>query len=176
MSRSLSKREQILGTIVGLIVVIGGTLLLVTSFLSKRSALEGRIASEKRQLRSMRELLAQRGFWEAREKWLLATQPKLDNADAAGVQLLDYVQDLAKKHSVVLANLTIHTPEPRPECVSVTLEIETKSPWSNLISFLGELQAPERFIALESVNLKVDGEDATQMRGRLKIARWYAPN
>ena len=49
-----------------------------------------------------------------------------------------------------------------------------KCSWSSLVGFLGEIQAPERFIVLESVNLKVDPADPTQMFGRLKIARWYA--
>jgi hypothetical protein len=176
MNRPLSKREQILAAIVGTIVLIGASLMLGSSYLNKRAALEAKITSEQRQLRSMRELLEQRSFWETREMWIRTAQPKLDNMDTAGVHLLDYVQKLAKKHSVLVDHMDIRSPERRPDCISVALEIETKSPWAPLVSFLAELQSPELFIALENVNLKVDGADATQMRGHLKIALWYAPN
>jgi hypothetical protein len=176
MSRTLSKREQILAAVVGAIVIFGGSFILGSSYLSKRAALESKIAGQKKQLRSMNEMLGQRAFWEKREQWVQAKQPKMENSDTAGVQLLDYVQQLAKKHSVVLEKLDIHAAERRPECVAVALDLETKSPWGPLVTFLSELQSPEQFIAVETVNIKVDASDLTQMRGHLKIARWYAPN
>jgi len=175
MSRTISKREQTLATIVGLIVVLGGSFLLGQSYFEKRAALTAKIVSEKRQLHSLQELLSEGPLWEQREKWIQAKQPKLENPDQAGVQLLNHVQDLAKRHQVLPENVTLHTPEARPACISVGLELETKSPWAELISFLEELQTPEQFIALESASVKVDPEDATQVRGRFKIARWYAP-
>ncbi|HEY3897315.1 MAG TPA: hypothetical protein VGM54_01810 [Chthoniobacter sp.] len=176
MSRTLSAREKSLATVVGLIVVLGGTWLLADSYLSARATLRAKIASDERQVRNMRDLLAQKDVWEQRDQWLQAKQPKLENPDTAGVQLLDYVQGIAKQHVVLLQNQVIHSPETRPNCVSVALEIETKCPWSALVAFLEDLQTPEQFIALESANLKVDPTDATQVHGRFKIARWYAAN
>ena len=176
MSRSLSKREQTLATIVGLIVVLGGTFLLGQSYLAKRTALTAKITADKRQLHSLQELLKEGSLWEQREKWIQAKQPKLENPDKAGVQLLEYVKALANKDAVLLENATLHTTEARPACIAVTLEVETKSPWSPLISFLYDLQTPEQFVAIEMADVKQDGADATQMRGRFKIARWYAPN
>jgi hypothetical protein len=176
MSRTLSTRERNLAIIVGLIVAVGGTWLLGESYLAKRASLTARIASANRQLHSMHELLAQSSLWEQREQWLQAKQPKMENADTAGVQLLDYVKELARRHGVLLENPAMHTPEPRPNCISVALEVETKSGWTSVVEFLEDLQAPEQFVALENANLKVDPADATQVRGRFKIARWYAPN
>jgi hypothetical protein len=121
-------------------------------------------------------MLGQDVLWAQREQWLQAKQPRLENPDTAGVQLLDSVRELARRHTVLLENAAIRTPEHRPNCTSVALEVETKSPWSPLVEFLQELQTPEQFVALESVNLKIDPADATQVRGRFKIARWYAPN
>ncbi|EDY17422.1 hypothetical protein CfE428DRAFT_5108 [Chthoniobacter flavus Ellin428] len=175
MSRNLSSREKVLAIIVAAIVGIGGTLILVQSYTSKRAALTVQIASQKKQLRSMHEVLAQSEMWAQRDQWLDAKQPRMENPDTAGVQLLNSVLELARKHEVLPENPTIRTPESRPNCISVVLEIETKSPWSPLVEFLQELQTPEQFIAIESANLKVDPADATQVRGHFKIARWYAP-
>ena len=176
MSRTLSSREKILAIIVAALVLIGGTYLLIDSYFSKRSALNSKIASEKKQLRSLHELLGQSTLWEQREQWLQAKQPRMENADTAGVQLFDAVRELARRHEVLLENSTIRTPDHRPNCISVALEIETKSSWAPLVEFLEELQTPDQFVALESANLKVDPSDATQVHGRFKIARWYAPN
>lgn len=176
MSRTLSSREKTLAIIVATVVLIGGTYLLIESYASKRSALTSKIASGKKQLRSLHELVGQSALWEQREQWLQAKQPHMENADTAGVQLLDAVRELARRHEVLLENPTIRTPDHRPGCISVALEIETKSSWSPLVEFLEELQTPDQFVALESANLKVDPSDTTQVHGRFKIARWYAPN
>jgi hypothetical protein len=159
-----------------LIVALGGTWFLADAYMSGRAALRAKIASDERQVRSMHDLLSQKELWEQRDHWLQAKQPKLENADTAGVQLLEYVQGLAKQHVVLLQNQIIHAPEARPNCTSVALEVETKCPWAALVAFLEDLQTPEQFIALESANLKVDPTDATQVHGRFRIARWYAPN
>jgi len=37
------------------------------------------------------------------------------------------------------------------------------------------LQQPEKFIVFEGVTLSIDSNDQTVMRGRFKIARWFAP-
>jgi len=176
MSRTLSSREKTLAIIVGLIVFVGGTWMLGESYVSKRSALSARIVAQKKQLRSMHALLDQSALWAQREQWLQAKQPRLENADTAGVQLLDSVRELARQHSVLLSNPTIRQPEPRPNCISVALEIETKSPWGPLVELLQELQTPEQFVALESAHIQIDPTDATQVVGRFKIARWYASN
>ena len=176
MSRSLSSREKILTILVAAIVGIGGTLLLIQSYTSKRAALSVKIVSQKKQLRSVQTMLAESQMWAQREQWLQAKQPRLENPDTAGVQLHDAVRELARRHEVLVETPNIRTPEPRPNCISVGLEIDTKSSWSSLVQFLQELQAPDQFIALESANLKVDPTDATQVHGHFKIARWYAPN
>jgi len=175
MSRTLSSREKILAVIVAGIVLLGGTYMLIDSYTSKRSALTSRVASGKKQLRSLHEMLGQSALWEQREQWLQAKQPHMENADTAGVQLHDGVRELARRYAVLLENPTIRTPEHRSECIAVALEFETKSPWSPLVEFLEALQTPEQFVAIESVNLKIDPADATQVHGRFKIARWYAP-
>lgn len=176
MSRTLSSREKILGILVATIIGIGGTLVLIQSYTGERANLSARIASQKRQLHSMHELLGQSEMWTQREQWLKAKQPRLENSDTAGVQLLEAVREMARRHAVLIDNTTIRTPEPRPNCISVGLDIETKSPWASIVGLLEELQTPNQFIALESANLKVDPNDATQVRGHFKIARWYAAN
>ena len=174
MSRALSSREKTLAALVGVIVFLLGNFILIDWAWSSAGRLRADIAAQSKQLRTFAALTADRGFWEQRDAWLQSTQPRLANPDTAAVELLNSIKDLAKKHGVLLENPAIRVPEPQAEYVSVSVEIETKSPWKPLIAFLQELQSPAQFIAVESANLKIDGADATQMRGRFRIARWYA--
>jgi hypothetical protein len=43
------------------------------------------------------------------------------------------------------------------------------------VHFLYDVQRPDAFIVFENVNLAIDGSDPTMMRGKFKIARWFAP-
>jgi hypothetical protein len=43
------------------------------------------------------------------------------------------------------------------------------------VHFLYDVQQPEAFIVFESANIAVDNNDPTKMRGKFKIARWFAP-
>lgn len=175
MMRPMSQREKWLATLVFLIVFIGGNFLLFDSFWKSRQQLRRDIDIKNRQLRSMHALIENRAYWEQRDQWVAASQPKLTNVDTAGVELLERIKTLAQKHSVLLENPAIRSPEVQPTHTSVAIDIETKSPWSPLIAFLHELQTPGQFVALENTNLKIDATDPTQLRGRFKIARWYAP-
>jgi len=175
MSRSLSRREKGLAAAVGAVVFLFGNFLLIDWAWSSALRLRTDIAAKTKQIRMIATLTEERAFWEQREAWLQAKQPRLANADTAAVELLNRVQELTKKHTVLLENPVIRVPGPQPEYVSISVEVETKSPWKPLIAFLQELQSPEQFIAMESANLKIDAADATQMRGRFRIARWYAP-
>ena len=44
-----------------------------------------------------------------------------------------------------------------------------------MFDFLHDLQAPEKFVAIENCELKVNREDKTQLRASLTVAQWFAP-
>ncbi len=175
MSRTLSTREKRLAIFVGGIVFLFGNYLLIESAWSGFGQIHNEIAAQKKQIRLMESLNGEAAFWEQRDTWLQAQQPHLDNPDTAAVQLLDQIKALAKKYEVLLENPAIRMSERQPEYVSVSVEVETKSPWTPLVRFMHELQSGGQFIAVESANLKIDSADATQMRGNFRIARWYSP-
>ncbi len=175
MSRALSSREKRLAAIVGAVAFLFANFLLVDWYWKNVTRLRADIAGQTRQLQQMKTMSGDLAFWEQSDAWLQAKQPKIDNADTAGVRLLNHVKDLAKKHAVLLENPSINVPAPQTEHVAVSVEVQTKSAWKPLIAFLHELQAPEQFLAVETANLKIDAADQTQIRGVFRIARWYAP-
>ena len=175
MSTQLSNRERNLSILVGAIVFLAATFYVGNYFLTNHTRLSAQLALKAKQLKDLQSVSAEKSLWEQREKWLREKQPQLADDDSGGVKLLDQVKELAKTKQVLLEKPVIRPVVRKPDYQAITVELETKSTWPALIAFLGSLQSPEQFIVLESANLKIDATDQTQMRGKFKISRWFAP-
>ena len=157
------------------IVFVFANLMVFSSFKKKHGQVAADVAARKVELQSIKEILAQRDLWAQRDAWITAKQPKLENRDRAGVALLEEIKQAAKASNVLLESPELGAMATQPEYQSVSVGVQTKSSWAALIAFLNTLQQPEQFVVFESANLKIDTGDATQMRGRFRIAKWYAP-
>ncbi|MEY2558168.1 MAG: hypothetical protein QOE34_1593 [Verrucomicrobiota bacterium] len=115
-----------------------------------------------------------RDLWGRRDQWLKQRQPLLKSAVEAST-LLDQIKQIAGKHNVLIENPAIGAGDTTADHQSVFASIETKSPWPPLVHFLYEIQQPESFVVFESVQLQIEPTDPTMMRGKFKIARWFAP-
>ena len=175
MSGPLSTREKTLSILVGAIVFLLVTFFVTDYFLKNNARLTADLAVKTRKVKAIQLRSADKALWDQRAAWLAEKQPKLDDAKRAGVQLQETVKELAKKNGVQLESPGLPDPAPKPHYTAVGFNIQTKSTWKELIAFLGELQAPEQFIAFDFVKLTIDAADATKMHGEFKIVRWYAP-
>jgi hypothetical protein len=114
-------------------------------------------------------------MWANREKWLEKTQP-VSRSEVDASTLLDQVKQVASKHAILLENPAIGLGDAASTHQSVFASVETKCAWPPLVHFLYDMQRPEAFIVFESVNLIIDSSDPTIMRGKFKIAKWFAPH
>ena len=171
----LSKREQIMVAAVLGIVFILANLAMLSSLAERRTRLATDLSSKQTLLRSLKAVLADRELGAKRDEWLTAKQPKLGNRDQAGVALLEKVRQSAKANEVLLESPEIGSIEAQPNYQSVSVIIQTKSTWGALVKFLNALQQPEEFVVFETANLQSDSADTAQIRGRFRIAKWYAP-
>jgi len=171
---SLNQRERFLGA-----AVLGVVFVLVNLFVWSWLLDAARGASAevgKRKLVRNEQLIYIResDLWAQRDKWLQEHQPPFRGASDASV-LLDQLKQIASKYNVLIENPAIGSGESTPVYQSVFASVETKSPWPALVHFLYDVQNPETFIVFENVNIMIDPTDPTQMRGKFKVARWYAP-
>ena len=170
----MNRRERILATIVG-----AGVFLLINLFIWNKlfSSLDEMRTDlvERRNTRRVQEVyIKERALWEKRAQWLKEKQPVLKGPGEAST-LLDEIKQIAAKHNVLIENPAIGTGDSTPDRQSVFASIEVKSPWPPLVRFLYDVQQPESFVVFESVTLNIDPGDPTMMRGKLKVARWFAP-
>lgn len=170
----MSRRERVLA------MLVGGAVFLLANWLvwdwlsgaAAQASADLRTRKSARQQQSV--LLKERNMWEKREAWLKKSQPTL-KGPAETSTLLDQVKEVAGKHNVLIENPNLGGVESTPTHQSTSVTIETKSPWQPLVRFLHDVQQPESFVVFENVNLQIDSSDPTMMRGKFKIARWFAP-
>ena len=161
-------------------LVISAVLFLLINLFVWRMVL-GSISNSRRELAARRSTRAEqvvymkeRDLWAKREQWLEKTEPPMKGAEEAS-NLLDQVKQVAGKYNVLIENPANGAGETTPTHQTVFASIETASQWPDLVHFLYDVQQPDAFIVFESVSLAVDNNDATMMRGKFRIARWFAP-
>lgn len=171
----LSPRETILAGLVAGAIFVVFNLVIFKTLASRQVGLREQLAARTLELQSMQLLLAERDLWAQRAVLIAQKQPVLTDENSAGVQLLDQIGNVAKGQGVTLENKAFASATRMPSYRSVAVNLETKSSWTSLVQFLNAVQQPEQFIVFENAEVAIDPGDATQMRGKFRIARWYAP-
>jgi hypothetical protein len=170
----LNQRERLLSA------VVAGVLFLLLNWIIWSRLLGGlnharTELAERRETRKVQEVfIRERALWDKRAKWLQEHQPTLKGPGEAST-LLDQIKQVAGKHNVAIENPAIGTSDATPDRQAVFASFEVKSPWPPLVRFLYDVQQPEAFVVFESITLNIDSADPTQMRGKMKLARWFVP-
>jgi hypothetical protein len=170
----MNPRERVLSWIVAGTIFVLLNLWILNWILGALGAAHEEVAARRAKLAEQTLYIKERDLWTKREEWIRKHQPVLSNPAEASA-LLDQLKQVAGKHNVLVENPAIGAGETTPYHQTVFASIETKSPWPPLVHFLYDVQRPDAFIVFENVNLTVDGSDPTMMRGKFKIARWFAP-
>jgi hypothetical protein len=161
--------------------IVAGALFLLINLLvwSKLFSILGNARAELALSKATREeqsiYIKDKDLWARRDQWLKLKQPTLKSAVEAST-LLDQMKEVAGKHNVLIEKPAIGAGDSTADHQSVFASFETKSPWPPLVRFLFDVQQPESFVVFESIQLQIDSADPTMMRGRFKVARWFAPS
>ncbi|MFL6546491.1 MAG: hypothetical protein ACJ8LM_15115 [Candidatus Udaeobacter sp.] len=170
----MNPRERVLAWIAAGTVFVLLNLFILSWVFGALARAQKQIATRRATLAEETLYVKERDLWTKREEWIRQHQPTLkDPAEASA--LLDQLKEIAGKYNVLIENPAIGSGETTPYHQAVFASIETKSPWPPLVHFLYDVQRPDAFIVFENVNLAIDGSDPTMMRGKFKIARWFAP-
>lgn len=176
MIQQMTRRERTLSLLVGGIAFLLLNLMLVKVFLKHHRALRDDRANNVSNLAAMQALLAERDLWAAREKFVTAAQPKLEDRHRASNALGEVIKDVAAKHNIVIEGRALgQDVKSAGEYTSAEFTFETVSKWKDLMGFLRDLQSPEKFIVFQHAELKTDANDKTKMRGKFTLAKWFAP-
>ncbi len=170
----LNRRERVLSLLVAGTVFLIVNLVIWSALTGMARRARAELAERKSTRKQQEVFMKERAMWAKRDEWLKQNQPALKSPGEASA-LLDQIKEVASKQSIVIENPVIGSGDSTPQYQAVFASIETRSPWQPLVKFLYEVQQPESFVVFESVNLAIDSSDPTMMRGKFKIARWFAP-
>jgi hypothetical protein len=170
----MNQRERLLSWIVAGTIIVLINLVILSWLFGALGRARSELAVRKAALAEQALYIKERDLWTKRDQWLREHQPTLKDPAEASV-LLDQLKQVAGKYNVLIQNPAIGSGETTPNHQTVFASIETKSPWPPLVHFLYDVQKPDAFVVFESVNLAIDSSDPTMMRGKFKIARWFAP-
>jgi hypothetical protein len=171
----MNQRERMLAAIVGGTVFLLLNLFFWSWILGAINRGQTELAERKASRQQQAIFLQERDLWTKREQWLQQHQPIFKGAGEASTLLDQQLRPVADKYTVLIENPQIGSGESTPTHQSVWASIETKSHWDSMVHFLYDVQQPEAFIVFENVNLAIDSGDPTMMRGKFKVARWFAP-
>ena len=175
MLATMNKREKFLLTATAAVIGVLVNFYLIKFFLSNRADLTRQLAMTQMKIDTLKKRETERELWAKRDAWLNEKLPVLGDPDVASKALRESVLEIAKQHTVTLEAPAPNTPVNQPGHISLAVKFDAKAPWDAMFNFLYELQGPEKFIAIENCEIKVNREDKTQLRASLTIARWYAP-
>jgi hypothetical protein len=170
----MNPRERVLSWVVAGTIFVLLNLWILNWILGALGVAHKEVAERRAKLAEQALYVKEADLWTKREEWIGKRQPVLNNPAEASA-LLDQLKQVAGKYNVLVENPAIGAGETTPYHQTVFASIETKSPWPPLVHFLYDVQRPDAFVVFENVNLTVDGSDPTMMRGKFKIARWFAP-
>lgn len=170
----MTSRERMLSLGVASVIFALFNLLLWSWMLGAIRQTRTQLASLQASRTQQTIFMKERDLWTKRQQWLQQHQPVVKSPAEAST-LLDQLKQVAEKHKVLLENPQIGAGETTPNHQTVFASIDTRSPWPPLVNFLYDVQQPDAFIVFESINLAVDSSDPTTMKGKFRIARWFAP-
>jgi hypothetical protein len=172
---TMNKRERFLLTVTAVVVGVLVNFYLIKFFLSNRADLTRQLAMTQMKIDTLKKRETERELWAKRDAWLNEKLPVLGDPDVASKALRESILEIAKQHTVTLEAPAPSNPVNQPGHISLAVKFDAKAPWDAMFNFLYELQGPEKFIAIENCEIKVNRDDKTQLRAALTIARWYAP-
>jgi hypothetical protein len=147
----MNPRERVLAWVAAGTVLVLLNLFILDWIFGALASAQKQMASRKATLAEQALYVKERDLWTKRDEWIRQNQPTLkDPAEASA--LLDQLKEIAGKYNVLVENPAIGSGEATPYHQTV-----------------------DAFIVFENVNLAIDGSDPTMMRGKFKIARWFAP-
>jgi len=170
----LNQRERLLSAIVAGVLFLLLNWIIWSKLIGSLGTARADLAERKETRKVQEVFIRERDLWDKRAKWLAEHQPALKGPGDAST-LLDEIKQVGGKHNVLIENPAIGTSDATPERQAVFASFEVKSPWPPLVKFLYDVQQPESFVVFESITLNIDPADPTQMRGKMKLARWFKP-
>ncbi len=171
----MNQRELRLFIALAAILVIGGGWVVFKRLGAWKTKLESRELALAQRKVEAEGLLSQKDFWKVRSEWLNRSQPEYKNRNEADNELLTFVKESAKGHSVDLTLAQLDQPEPQTGVIAATMTVDAKGEYAKMWEWLHSLQSnPEKFISVRNIEVRPNLEDTKILEvTELRIQKWF---
>lgn len=152
----LSKKETRLLLAFSATIFCAVNVIALKSYLTALTGARSRLTAYSSQRQTIDALLSDRAYWEDRQRWLDEHQPELENSGAAQGALIETLQKVARDRGITILEQTILEPTVKPYYQEISVRLKLTAPMKEMVAWLAEIQAPERFYVVDQLSLSVD--------------------
>ena len=126
-------------------------------------------------IREYQDLISQREQWEVKREFVERYQPVYRTEEQEAPALEAYFRSAAQSEAIEIKTLRPMPPEPLGDnMMAISLEAKVSGAGSDVLRFLIQLQAENRFYAIPSITIASDRKDPTQVSVDMIFSRWFA--
>ncbi len=152
----LSKKETRLLLAFSITIFLAVNMLAMKRYLTSLTLVRSQVRAYTAQRQKIDGLLSDRAYWQERQQWLAEHQPSLDNTGAAQGTLIETLQKAARDGGITILDQTILEPSIKPYYQAISVKLKVTAPMKDMVNWLAEIQAPERFLSIDALSVTVD--------------------
>jgi len=178
MTTKLNTREKRLLLLCFSVLGFMATVILVSSFMQRRTAALTQIERLETEIRENQTWLSDRDYWQTHAVWLAENMPSTESLGRAQGQLLEELQNSALDLQIRVERQTLLEPVNTTNYREVSVNVRLYGDQTVILQWLASMQSPERFQHVKQLEFEIDTRARTpkpQARCNLTLARWFKP-
>ncbi|MGI9239281.1 MAG: hypothetical protein ACR2RV_00685 [Verrucomicrobiales bacterium] len=128
-------------------------------------------------IREYNDLISQKEQWEVKRDFIQQYQPVYRTEEQEAPAIEAYFRSAAQGEGVEIKTLRPMPPEPLGNSImAISLEAKVTGPGPDIMRFLIQLQAENRFYAIPSISIAADRKDPSVVTADMIFSRWFTLN
>ena len=126
-------------------------------------------------IREYNDLISQKEQWEVKRDFVQQYQPVYRTEEQEAPAIEAYFRSAAQGEGVEIKTLRPMPPEPLGSSImAISLEAKVSGPGPDIMRFLIQLQAENRFYAIPSISIAADRKDPSIVTADMIFSRWFS--
>lgn len=157
-----------------LVLLIGGTALLVDVYRKKAAAIDERRDDLELALVEIDALLEERDEWMTRNDWLRANQPPFTSRQEVDNEIFENAK-AGQAGDIKVTDIKLLEPVSTPYFEQAGVSLTVSGSLESVFRWIHSVQRPAEFRVVRNVRVIPDEQENGRIRCSLQLVRWYAP-
>lgn len=168
-----ASERRLLGAFL-LILLLGGSVLLVDIYRKKAAVLDDRRDELEWDLVEIDSLLEERDKWMARNDWLRANQPPFTTREEVNNEVFE-IAKARDVEGIEVSGIKYLDPVSTPYYEQAGVSLTVSGSLESVFRWIHSVQRPSEFRVVRNLRVIPDEEENGSIRCSLQLLRWYAP-